>query len=100
MTSWQIAFFTLQVVFGIIVTAFLTMVSALSKDFKSLDKKLSIETGRLREKTHQLEQKQGVSEAVAEERFKSLSSAINEGFKNVEKNIDNINLKIDKITRT
>lgn len=97
MTPWQIAFFTLQVVFGVVITAFLTMVSGLAKDVRSLDKKINHETARLRDKTSELERKQGVSDAIAEERYKTLNTAVNQGFKNVEKNIEKIYLKIENM---
>tara|TARA_B110000495_G_C23040062_1_gene623212 strand:- start:3347 stop:3649 length:303 start_codon:yes stop_codon:yes gene_type:complete len=97
MTSWQIAFFTLQVVVGIIITAFVSRVSGLSRQVFDLDNKLNRETNQLREKTAHIEQKQGVSEAISDERFKSLNMLISEGFRNVEKNIDSINSKIDKL---
>ena len=100
MTGWQIAFFTLQVVVGIIITAFISMLASLNKDFKHLDNKTNVELGRLREKTNLIDRKQNVSDAIAEERYKSLNNAINEGFKSVGKNIDNINKKIDKIMGT
>ena len=93
---WKVAFIVLQIVFTVSLSAFITLLRSLYRDMRTLETKIETDMEIWNRRLGQIERKQDVIEAVTNEKFKSLTDQVSRGFRNVEKNIDELSHRFGK----